>query len=53
MSTVDIWIYHVTKETVNPNWSAIKACSIAYDGDLLGLPLASFTTTQNEYNNYG
>ena len=51
--SVDICMYHVTKETINPNWSTIKACSIAndetYDGDLLGLPLASFTTTQNEY----
>ena len=45
-------MYHVTnvkEEDPQPNWETVKACSIAndkiYDGDLLGLPLASFTTT--------
>ena len=46
-------MYHVTKEVKEPKWSKIEARCIAndkrYDGDLLGLPLASFTTTLNEY----
>ena len=46
-------MYHVTKQENQPNWETVNACSIAnddtYDGDLLGLPLASFTTTLNEY----
>ena len=48
-------MYHVTNQSRRnrPYWSTIKAQSIAndetYDGDLLGLPLASFTTTRNEY----
>lgn len=48
-----IQMYHVTNQTDKPDWETIEACSIAndktYDGDLLGLPLASFTTTLNEY----
>ena len=47
-------MYHVTKEVKDTKWSKIEARCIAndktYDGDLLGLPLASFTTTLNEYN---
>ena len=49
-----MWMYHVTNQNVQddarkPNWDKIEPCGIAndetYDGDLLGLPLASFTTT--------
>ena len=52
-----IWMYHVTKESAlnivltftSPPWTEIEPRSIAndkkYDGNLLGLPLASFTTT--------
>lgn len=46
-------MYHVTNQSAKqpvPNWNEIEPCSIAndatYDGDLLGLPLASFTTTR-------
>lgn len=49
-------MYHVTNVQDNarkPNWDKIKPYSIAndetYDGDLLGLPLASFTTTLTSY----
>ena len=48
-------MYHVTNQSGRnkPHWRTIKAQSIAndrtYDGHLLGLPLASFTTTKNEY----
>ena len=51
--TGGIWMYHVTNVSAQnrrPDWHEIKPCSIAndktYDGDLLGLPLASFTTTR-------
>ena len=50
-------MYHVTKQREQdnrPNWDTIEPHSVAndktYDGDILGLPLASFTTTLNEYN---
>ena len=45
-------MYHVTNcsaQNARPNWNTIEPMSIAndetYDGDLLGLPLTSFTTT--------
>ena len=45
-------MYHVTNvsdQNPRPDWDAIEPVSIAndetYDGDLLGLPLASFSTT--------
>ena len=45
-------MYHVTNQSAQnarPDWDTIEPVSIAndetYDGDLLGLPLASFTTT--------
>ena len=51
-------MYHVTKvsaQNPRPNWNTIEPVSIAndktYDGDLLGLPLASFTTTQWLFRN--
>lgn len=51
-----IKMYHVTnqsKQKDKPDWGTVEARSIAndktYDGALLGLPLASFTTTLNKY----
>ena len=51
-------MYHVTNQSAQnarPDWDTIEPVSIAnnekYDGNLLGLPLASFTTTQNEFRN--
>ena len=46
-------MYHVTNQNARPDWDTIEPVSIAndetYDGNLLGLPLASFTTTLNEF----
>ena len=51
-----IKMYHVTNQSEQmdqPDWGTVEARSIAndetYDGALLGLPLASFTTTLNRY----
>ena len=49
-----MWMYHVTNQRERPTWNRIR-CSVAnditFDGDILGLPLASFTTTL--YSNHG